>query len=223
MYNPTMKTVLITGTNRGIGLATTKKFLKEGYFVIATTRSGKHEVKDDNLAVYELDLTDPKSIESFTKQVCNKHKGIDILINNAAVSLDSSDYKIDLGILKETLEVNLFGQISLTQNLLDCITKGGHIINVSSIMGSLNNTTEGHAPAYRISKTALNMFTRVLAPRVAKKNITVSSIHPGWVKTRMGGRGAPREPEEAADDIFDLAISNVETGQFWFKGKSMEW
>lgn len=96
---------------------------------------------------------------------------------------------------------------------------------MSSSAGSLARSKEpddDEYPAYRISKTALNMYTRTLAVRL-NGMVTVSSVHPGWVKTDMGGSDADREPEEAAEDIFKLANSHVETGQFWFKGEKFPW
>lgn len=82
-----------------------------------------------------------------------------------------------------------------------------------------------HYPAYKISKVAVNMYTRTLANRFQRdgKSVIVSSVHPGWVSTEMGGEEAPISPKEAAHDIFTFAISNPPTGGFWFKGEKLEW
>ncbi len=92
-------------------------------------------------------------------------------------------------------------------------------------MGSLEFTKAGYIdwPDYKISKTALNMVTRILSVRLQNQDIIVSSVHPGWVKTDMGGSGADIEPEEAAEDIFKLATSRPESGQFWFRGEKFPW
>lgn len=93
-------------------------------------------------------------------------------------------------------------------------------------MGSLTENigdNELDYPAYRISKTALNMYTKTLASRLQKQEITVSSVHPGWVKTDMGGEDAPREPEEAANQIYKLATTPHETGLFWHDNDKFAW
>jgi len=104
-----------------------------------------------------------------------------------------------------------------------------HIICISSIAGSLTHVDTGkgrspnHYPAYRISKTAINMYINTLAERLRDGGITVSAVHPGWVKTDMGGQEADITPEEAAKNIFNFAISKPETGNFWFKGEILPW
>ena len=118
--------------------------------------------------------------------------------------------------------MNLFGHIQITESLIPVMNSGGHIINVSSSAGSLENTKHTKYPSYKISKAALNMYTRTLSFGLAG-NITVSSVHPGWIKTDMGGEDADFTPEEAAEDIFNLAQSKIESGQFWFKGKKFPW
>ena len=86
------------------------------------------------------------------------------------------------------------------------------------------NMNDGYAPAYRISKAALNMYTHTRSKSLKEQNIILSSIDPGWVKTDMGGKEAQREPEEAAEDIYNLAIrDDIETGQFWRQGKKRSW
>jgi NAD(P)-dependent dehydrogenase (short-subunit alcohol dehydrogenase family) len=103
------------------------------------------------------------------------------------------------------------------------MNEGGHLINISSRAGSLGDFqyTDNY-PSYRLSKAGVNMFTRILAQRL-KGKITVSSVHPGSVRTDMGYENAPLSPEEAAEDIFKLAYANVATGQFWYKDKNFPW
>lgn len=102
------------------------------------------------------------------------------------------------------------------------INSGGHIVNLSSRQGSLNYVHEMKNPSYQISKAGVNMFTRVLSFQL-KDKIRVSSVHPGAVLTDMAAADADMKPEEAAEYIYNLAISKPETGQFWFKGKSFPW
>lgn len=226
-----MKTVLITGVGRGIGRALADKFLTEGFKVIGTSMDGKVDYGHENLHAIQLDLTKPESISKCASEVKDLGK-IDILINNAGILVDDEDTRVIVEKLRETLEVNLIGTIDLTEQLIPVIGNGGHIINISSQAGSLadvENFTHSHAPlrypAYKISKCALNMYTRTLALRLQneKTDITVSSVHPGWVKTDMGGDEAPISPAEATEQIYNLAISKPETGQFWFNGEKFPW
>jgi NAD(P)-dependent dehydrogenase (short-subunit alcohol dehydrogenase family) len=209
---PKMATVLITGVTRGIGKATAEKFSKEGWGVIGTSTSGEKG--------YQLDLAEPSSIESLANELEKAGQVMDVLINNAAVSL-KEDLSTDN--LRATLEVNLIGLIDLTERLLSRIKDGGHIINISSQAGSLEDFDTHSNPSYKISKTALNMYTKVLAARLENRRIRVSSLDPGWVKTDMGGSSAPRDPKEAAEDLFKLVTSEVESGHFWHKGKKRSW
>lgn len=220
-----MKTVLITGASRGIGKALAERFLQNGDFVFGTSTSGVLPIDHDRLLMLQLDLANSESISACTKSIIDLGKNIDILINNAGIwSGVDSNPTIDIERLRKTMEVNCFGTIDFTERLIPQMNRGGHIINISSRMGSLEYCEKGGIdwPDYKISKCALNIVTRILAGRLAD-TITVSSVHPGWVKTDMGGDDADIEPEEAAEDIFALANSNVETGQFWFKGEKFPW
>ena len=219
-----MKTILITGASRGIGKALAQRFLKNGDFVIGTSTSGIANWKDKNLTIFKLNLSESKNIEDCAEKVRRMKKKIDILVNNAGIVVEDEINKsaTDIKYLRETLEVNLIGTVDFTERVIPLMNRGGHIINISSHAGSLNGNYGKNYPAYRISKVGLNMFTKILAARL-KGKITVSSVHPGWVKTDMGGEEADFEPEEVAEDIFKLANSDLETGQFWFKGKKFPW
>lgn len=225
-----MNTALITGIGKGIGKALAEKFLKEDYFVIGTVFSGVAPTHK-NLSVYELDLSKPASIASCVESVAKSGKKIDILINNAGVLIDEDKTRVVVDLLKKTLEINLIGTIDFTERVIPLMNKGGHIVNISSRAGSLELASDGpnpshypyHYPSYKISKAALNMYTRTLAIQVKDLGIAVSSVHPGWVKTDIGGEEADITPKEAAEGIYKLAISKPETGQFWFKNKKLPW
>jgi NAD(P)-dependent dehydrogenase (short-subunit alcohol dehydrogenase family) len=221
-----MSTVVITGIGRGIGRALAEKFSAEGYAVIGTTRSGTTDIA--GVSVFSLNLADPESIASAAEAIRVAAPAIDILINNAGVLLDEDWTSLNPELLRRTLEVNVIGVAAFTEVLKDAVAPGGHIVNISSTAGSLA-LADGrashfphHYPAYKISKTALNMYTRTLAEELAGKAI-VSSVHPGWVQTDMGGAEADITPAEAAEGIFNLAVSKPETGQFWFKGDKLPW
>ncbi len=218
-----MKTVLITGTSRGIGKALAHTFLEKGYFVIGTSREEKALHEHPNFLLLQLDLFDPKSIERCVSDIERSGKKLEILVNNAAVgSNEQDDSVMHPDALRRTLEVNVIGTADFTEQILPFIEEGGHIVNVSSRGGSLGNLHNTNHAEYRISKAALNMITRLLAVRLAGK-ITVSSIHPGWVRTDMGGNDADLLPEDAAESLFTFATSHVESGQFWYNGEKIPW
>lgn len=227
-----MKNILITGISRGIGKALADKFLTEGHRVYGTVRKEEDCKNEDRLNVYALDLDDSFSISNCTKKIITDAQNIDILINNAGVLLDEDDTSLIPDKLRKTLEVNVIGTAEFTETVLPIISKGGHIINISSMAGSLSLSEDlgkthypYHYPAYKISKCALNMYTRTLDLRLnhEKRDIIVSSIHPGWVKTNIGGNEAPRTPQSAADSIFDFAMSKPQSGQFWSDGEKIPW
>ena len=223
-----MKNVLITGASRGIGKALAQKFLSEGFFVIGTSTKGVSgpDIDDQNFIMLQLDLTDPESIKSCAEKIINLQKPIDILINNAGTVWpernENGEREINVNILRKTLEINLIGLIDFTLQIVLIMNNGGHIVNLSSRQGSLNYVHEMKNPSYQISKAGLNMFTRVLSFQLEDK-ITVSSVHPGAVLTDMAAADADMQPEEAAEHIYNLAISKPKSGQFWFKGESFPW
>lgn len=237
-----MKTVLITGIGRGIGRALAEKFLAEGYAVIGTVLTSATPLTHPHLHSYLLDLSKSESIQKCAAAIKKSGHTIDILINNAGIMADEKEVSVIIDKLRKNLEVNLIGTIDFTERIIPLMDAadggganaggGGHIVSISSQAGSLAeadilaDTHEPyHYPAYKISKCAINMYTRTLAVRMdhEKTGIIVSSVHPGWVKTNMGGAEAPTTPEEAAEEIFKLAISRPETGQFWYNGKKYPW
>lgn len=222
-----MKIVCITGVGKGIGRALSEKFLAEGYFVIGTFLSTSPPAHE-RFKVFRLDLSNPKSIASSARAIARFGRPIDIFINNAGILIDDEDTTVVVEKLRRTLEANLIGTIDFTQRLLPLIRSGGHIVNISSRAGSLALVGKashflGRYPAYKISKAALNMYTRTLAFELKGQGVRVSSVHPGWVKTDMGGMDADLTPERAAVGIYKLAVSRPRTGGFWFEGKPMPW
>ncbi len=234
-----MKTVLITGVSRGIGEALQFKFIKEGFNVLGTVYIGVDKVATDNdvgsrdevpkTKIFKLDLSSPESIEQCVNEIIFAGTKIDILINNAGALFDEDDTSVIVEKLRKTLEVNLIGPIDFTERLISQINSGGQIINISSSAGSLEKAGRAeshypyHYPSYKISKAGLNMYTCTLAQRLKKSNITVSSVHPGWVKTDLGGSEADITAEEAAEGIYGVIVSDKETGGFWFGKERMPW
>jgi len=217
-----MKTLLITGGSRGIGLATVKEFLENEYKVITTSTSGNVPVQNENLMVYQLDLGSTDSIADFAKKVSGEK--IDVLINNAGFA-NKEEMKIDINTLRKTLNVNVVGMIDLTTKLLPLMNDRGVIINISSKYGSLTEDWGNIVPSYRIAKAAVNMFTRNYYDDVGvkSKNIKVYSFDPGWVRTDMGGPDAERDPEEPAKELLALAESGMKAGLFYKGAKARDW
>lgn len=224
--------VFITGASRGIGRAIAEKFLEEGYTVIGTSTSGKSPYSHSHLHMVELDLGSPRDIEKCIENFSKLKKKIDILINNASTlgtlapwSDDGKNIRVEIDQLRRVFEVNVIGTADLTERLLPFLKKPGKIINISSRAGSFGwkGPLFRNQPDYRMSKAALNMYTRTLANRLKDENIIVASIHPGWVKTYMGGKDADLEPKEAAEQIYRTIFSLKETGEFWFNQKKFPW
>jgi len=210
------KVVLITGANSGIGNALAEKLIAENYFVIGTSRNGKIEnISSESLFVVELDLTNQKSIENANSIIRSKFKGIDVLVNNAGIAPDLDKTEPDLESLRLTFETNVFGLVNFTETILDFVNESGKILNISSIMATLNIISKIDSTAYRMSKSALNMYTKTLSARLKERNIDVNSIHPGWVNTKLSTKGAPLSTEFSANGIFKLIETEMETGTFW--------
>jgi len=218
-----MKTGIITGCSRGIGLATAKLLIEDNNIeLIGTSTSGKHSISKPNFTGYQLNLSESESIYNF---VANNNLKIDFLINNAAILLEKWDEpKINIEQLKQTFNVNLFGVIELTEKLLPNFNTNGHIINITSDWGSFSEPNfDEFQPHYKMSKAALNMYTKLLAKRLEPQNITVSSLDPGWTQTDMGGNEASRKPKDVANDIKNLLNSTPNSGLFWHQGKVRSW
>ena len=225
-----MKTIVITGASRGIGLATAKKFLAEGWRVIGTYLNTAIPIQDENLTPIKYDQGDSKRIAQAVEEIKKVAPKIDALINNAGIILDGLDETINMDKIRKTFEVDLFGVIDLTEKLSSLLNPEAHVVNIDSLYGSFSfPIDDDSSSAYRMAKAALNMYTRTLAYRLKNKEVVVSSLDPGWVKTDMGNLAATetlkpdRTPEEAAEDIFNLVTREKETGQFWKEGKKTDW
>ncbi|HEY4493711.1 MAG TPA: SDR family NAD(P)-dependent oxidoreductase [Candidatus Paceibacterota bacterium] len=223
-------TVLITGVGKGIGRALCEKFLSGGHSVVGTYYSTpKPDYSSPQLTLVPLDLSNDQSVAEAAKEIEKLGMKFDILVNNAGALFDEEETRVVVDKLRKTLEVNLIGTINFTEQVLPLIKDGGHIVNISSSAGSLTNSMKGvshfpdHYPAYKISKAGLNMYTVTLARALREQNVTVSSVHPGWVKTDMGGQEADITPEQAAEDIYKFALTRPESGRFWYKNEPMPW
>jgi NAD(P)-dependent dehydrogenase (short-subunit alcohol dehydrogenase family) len=231
------RTALITGANKGIGHEIARQLAQRGFAVFIGARDMvKGRAATDELCRegYEatfihIDVTDPVSIKNASGTFSQKADHLDVLINNAAVLEDHGEdiLKLNAEMLDRTMKTNVNGPILVTQYFLPHLAKspsGGRIINVSSGAGSLSRMST-YAPAYSISKAALNAVTRQMAGALKSQNMAVNCVDPGWVRTDMGGSQASHSVEQGAESIVWLAADapQTETGKFWHDKRETEW
>jgi len=237
MITDHQRTAFITGANKGIGKEIARQLAQRGFAVfigardMAKGRAASEELcRDGYEATFiHLDVTDPVSIKNAVGTFSQKADHLDVLINNAAILEDHGEdiLKLNAEMLDRTLKANVNGPIMVTQDFLPYLTKspkGGRIINVSSGAGSLSRMST-YAPAYSVSKTALNAVTKQFAGALKNQNIAVNCVDPGWVRTDMGGANASRPVERGAETIVWLAADapQTETGKFWHDKREVEW
>jgi len=198
-------TVLITGTNRGLGLFLVKEFLEEGFSVYSISRSmseplqGLRDQYEGQLTCYQADVTRKMELEKIKQDFSENKTEIDILINNAAVHLEQPAPDLgdlDFEKIQRTLEVNAVAPLAVVQSFYP-FTRS-MIVNFSSEAGSIGNCRRKSEYGYCMSKAALNMASKVLHNRLADENIKVLAVHPQWFQSDMGGSSAPISPAEAA-------------------------
>jgi NAD(P)-dependent dehydrogenase (short-subunit alcohol dehydrogenase family) len=219
---------LVSGANRGIGREIARQLATDhGFLVLAGSRDPSRIVETDSIRALQLDVSDQASVDAARAQVDSDPGRLDALVNNAAIYGDSASAgEYDLDRAHEVLETNLFGAWRLTQAFLPLLRRSerGRIVNVSSGAGQLSDMDGGRA-AYRVSKSGLNALTRVLANDEASYGILANTMCPGWVRTDMGGAGAPRSVEEGADTAVWLATLDADgpTGGFFRNRKPIRW
>jgi len=226
---------LVSGSNRGIGREVARQLAELGHHVIVTARNADaaadtaRALSDGgrlSIQAEQLDVADPVSVERLGDRLLREPGRLDALVNNAGVmgEVGSNVATAPLDDAHGTMETNLFGAWRLTQALLPLLRRSpsARIVNVSSGAGQLADMNGGY-PGYRVSKTALNALTRVLSNE--ESGILVNSICPGWVRTDMGGAGAPRSVEEGADTAVWLATlpDDGPTGGFFRNRKPIPW
>jgi len=232
---------VVTGGNRGIGSEIARQLVELGMQVVLTSRDAAkgaatcktinagHGTDGGQASTFKLEVTDAGDIGALAAQVAEQFGRLDVLVNNAGIQIDpkgSRALNSDLQTYRDTFETNVLAPLALIQALLPLMKKNKHgrIVNVSSGLGQLAEMSSG-TPAYRMSKTALNALTRIVAAEVRGSNILVNSMSPGWVKSDMGGPYATRTLEQGADTAVWLATlpDGGPSGGFFYDRAPLAW
>jgi NAD(P)-dependent dehydrogenase (short-subunit alcohol dehydrogenase family) len=244
------ETVFITGADKGLGFALATRFLSAGFHVFAgaylrdgapstlPTVAGQALLSlrkqfPQTLTVIPLDVSRMASIRAAVKRVARQGSGLDVLINNAGVHLEkegASLEQLDFSDqhLEKTLAVNTFGPLRMTQQFLPLLAQGGRklIINISSEAGSIADCSRVMEFAYCMSKSALNMQSKILQNALGPRGFKVLAVHPGWIRTDMGGPQAAVSADQSAEGIFQLATrawSPDDPIYLDYEGKALRW
>jgi NAD(P)-dependent dehydrogenase (short-subunit alcohol dehydrogenase family) len=204
-------TALVTGGNRGIGLEAGRQLAGAGLEVVLTSRdeaAGADAAERLGVRHAQLDVADEESVDECAARLAADGVEVDVLVNNAGVLLDEGGgaLRVSDELLRDTLEVNLFGPLRTCRAFVPGMLERGYgrVVNVSSGAGQITEAS-AYAPAYSVSKAALNALTRQIAFAARSGDVKVNAMCPGWVRTDMGGSSAPRSPEEAVDTLVWLA------------------
>ena len=229
---------VVTGANRGLGLAAVEGLARRGYSVVLTARNAKKAAVaadyliDQGLAVLpaDADVTDLSSLEVLGQLVDEKYGRLDALVNNAGIfpesDADCSVFDSPFELIEKAFRTNTLGALAAARVFVPIMKRRRHgcIVNVSSGMAGITQMNGGN-PAYRFSKAALNALTRMLADELQNTQIRVNSVCPGWVRTDMGGPGAKRSVEEGVEGIVWAATLPADgpTGGFFRDGNPLQW
>lgn len=227
---------LITGANRGIGLEFARQYAAEGWRVFASARNPDEAADLKRLAqessgrirIVKLDVKDESTFADAKAQIGDEP--IDVLINGAAVYGGSRQRleNMDYAAWEEALNVNTMGPLRVTQAFVENVARSRRklIATITSGMGSIADNTSGGSIVYRTSKAAVNMLMRSLSVDLAPRGITCLVVHPGWVKTRMGGPDAKITPEESIGAMRRLfaEAGPAQSGKFFnYDGREYPW
>jgi len=225
---------LVTGANKGIGFEVVRQLARKNFRVFLGARNveagqaaADKLAKDGKVTFLEIDVSKSDNVRRAAGEFSKGADHLDVLVNNAGILLDEDEaiLKISVETIETTLRTNTIGPLIVSQAFVPFLKKSDapRIVNVSSGSGQLAEGADGWAPAYSISKTALNGVTIQLAAALPK--FTVNSVCPGWVRTEMGGSDAPRSIAEGASGIVWLAADapQKETGKFWRDRKVIPW
>ncbi|MDP1826582.1 MAG: SDR family oxidoreductase [Archangium sp.] len=235
----TRKIALVTGGNKGIGFEVARQLGQAGFTVllaardVAKARAAATKLSQEKLDVrpVELDVTKAEQRAAVAAFIGQEFGHLDVLINNAGINLEPKRSGAEM--FRETYETNVIAPNELTQVLLPLIQKSeaGRIVNQSSVIGSLTvissdaQAAAWAGPAYASSKAALNMLTVLQATRLKDTKVKINSAHPGWVKTELGGDGAPLDVTTGAKTAVRLAQLPADgpSGKFFHLDDALPW
>ena len=229
--------VFITGSNRGIGLELVRQYVATGAHVFAGCRHPEHAMELNSLqesvkgalTVFPMDVTNPSAITSARDMIAGFIDGLDILYNNAGVGpKDSPLGSVEAEELEAVFRINAVAPLMIAQTLLPLLRNGKRpvIANIPSQMGSIDDNRSGGEYAYRASKAALNMINKSLSVDLTGTGIIPVVIHPGWVKTDMGGKSAPLFVTESVNGIIKVVegLTHKDSGRFLaWNGEEIPW
>lgn len=222
---------VVTGANRGIGKEIARQLIDRGFVVFVTSRDFAkanetvNELGGKAIAL-ELNVLDETSVKSAAEKVSRQTGHLDALVNNAGIMFADSMLDFNIGNISQVMNANFTGPILASKYFLPLLNKSlnGKILNMSSGMGELASLELGGYASYRLSKTALNAFTILLAAELRHSSTKVFSVCPGWVKTDMGGPGATLPIDRGADTAVWLVTENKGvSGRFYRDRKVIDW
>lgn len=236
MTSTDTRVALVTGANRGLGLETSRQLLAQGLRIVLTGRdedaldraAATLDPSADHVMPVRMDVVDVDSIKAAQAAAERRFGRVDVVVNNAGVLIaeDVEVLSIPSEAYRRTFETNVFGVVEVCRVFVPAMARAGYgrIVNVSSGAGQLA-TMSTYAPAYSMSKTALNAFTRILAHTYRSKGVLINAADPGWVRTDMGGPAAPRSAHEGAETIAWLATlpDDGPSGGFFHDRRAIEW
>lgn len=224
------QTIVVTGTNRGLGLELCRQLIAAGAEVIATVRDPEASSELRALGparIGTLDVADPAGVRALAAALDGT--AIDLLINNAGMGgAGTGIADLDFDEVARFLEVNSIGPLRVTQALLPHLKSGRRrtVVHITSRLGSIGDNAQGGYYGYRASKTTLNSMNRTLARELAGQGFTCVVLHPGWVRTAMGGEAAPLTPEESARGLIGVVnrLTTEHNGNFYdYTGAPLPW
>ncbi|HEV7489997.1 MAG TPA: SDR family oxidoreductase [Rhodanobacteraceae bacterium] len=230
-----MLQALVSGANRGLGLEMTRQLLQRGDRVVAACRHPGRALDLTRLAaehpgrlhVIPLDLMDTRSIAELARETDALELRFDLVVNNAGMLVEGERFgEIGGKSLRDSFAVNAEGAFMMTQELASRLVDGAKVVNLSSTLGSIARTDSLYSPSYAMSKAALNMATRLLAIALRDRGVIVVAVSPGWVRTDMGGAGAPLKPDASVAAMLRVIdhLKLSDSGRFLAQtGETIAW
>jgi NAD(P)-dependent dehydrogenase (short-subunit alcohol dehydrogenase family) len=231
---PVYRVALVSGANRGLGFEVARQLSERGMTVLLGARDldkGLHAARKlagapGEVIAVQLDVTQQDQVDTLARWIDVTYGRLDVLVNNAGAFYDPAEHPsiTDIAPVRDALETHLFGSWRLSSAMLPLMRRHryGRIVNVSSGCGA-STADSGNCPAYRVSKSALNTYTRALASELEGSGIQVNAVCPGWVATDMGGPGGRPVAAGAAGIVWAACLSEPLTGGFFRDGQRISW